>query len=934
MTKLTDIATQIGTPIPGGTLFYVVDPTDTTDGPSGTSKVMQFNQVTPAAIGAAGLGANAFTGDQSINAAGPLVRLQATTAGVNLKRVRAGLSSSGDFVVNARTDDEVTTQTMLRIVRATNGAAEFRFNIGATQAGFISTIDGTAPNDTSLITRLMGDTRYLAYFLDRATAVAATIPTPIKRLLVGDLLFGEDTANGTALVSADARKWSPIGHPTPEHWGTAGDGVTDDTAKLLAWTAWTVAFSRFEGVFGARTYRAAGPILIYNVGAAALMRHFRGQGKNLSKVLVNTNLTGALFQILGTSQPGGGTHTSDWVLEGFTVEGNGVATGEVLRVEGAHECRFDFGSFNVNDRVLNAKELWDSQLGGAWAQCGRSAAGNERAVATFDVIGAPELPQGLTSPTYGAYPGFFPSGVCNNIRFLPSFRLEANRWTGLDFGPRSKKVKFPGVKFHGDQASTVQRPTVRLRAPEGVAVFGCNFGASEFTHLLFEDATINAASFLPIENVMQGNFFRVSNTVEPAVKAINTRRTSFEGNTFDVPSGNACIRIEGASSLDNFVFGNTKTAGAIEVSAESPSMYGGAILGGDLANKAVPDGADRIPVFDSSASFAIKYVGWSQITTSGGGIGALADDPNPTVNAAADDLDLNGKPLKLVGGSVSSVLGDGTKVPTVSGATFPLHEIAVIDSAGKGVPGAGTTYAPVRWGPDWDASTGAFPGGAAVLKNTLFRVSVQGTVDSVLFNDGDVIRALVSAPSTTTFASNWSFASRDEIAGGLTYTPTNEEAQFVVMGDSPITNGMLLAWNVNSSAVDGLAKATVEQMPPFPFDFGDGTNAVAQNEFRQALVEKAFTIKTVTLTKTTRGAAGSVTVRFLTQAFAAYDDGTTALTVISGSDPIVLSAAHKVQKTSFTGWTLAVAANTYLVAEVTSTGNPTSFNVQVEGVFV
>lgn len=53
----------------------------------------------------------------------------------------------------------------------------------------------------------------------------------------------------------------------------------------------------------------------------------------------------------------------------------------------------------------------------------------------------------------------------------------------------------------------------------------------------------------------------------------------------------------------------------------------------------------------------------------------------------------------------------------------------------------------------WDASTGTFPAGAS--KGNLYEVSVGGTVDSVLFNAGDFIIAVVDSPSTTVFANNW-----------------------------------------------------------------------------------------------------------------------------------------------------------------------------------
>lgn len=55
----------------------------------------------------------------------------------------------------------------------------------------------------------------------------------------------------------------------------------------------------------------------------------------------------------------------------------------------------------------------------------------------------------------------------------------------------------------------------------------------------------------------------------------------------------------------------------------------------------------------------------------------------------------------------------------------------------------------------WDASAGTFPGAGAALAGESWRVSVGGTVDSVVFVAGDEVRAIVDSASTTVFAANW-----------------------------------------------------------------------------------------------------------------------------------------------------------------------------------
>lgn len=68
------------------------------------------------------------------------------------------------------------------------------------------------------------------------TAAAAAL-APVQVLRVGRLAYGRD-ASGTALATEDGQKWSPVGNVTPNHWGAAADGATDDTAAINSAIAW------------------------------------------------------------------------------------------------------------------------------------------------------------------------------------------------------------------------------------------------------------------------------------------------------------------------------------------------------------------------------------------------------------------------------------------------------------------------------------------------------------------------------------------------------------------------------------------------------------------------------------------------------------------------------------------------------------------------
>lgn len=79
---------------------------------------------------------------------------------------------------------------------------------------------------------------------------------------------------------------------------------------------------------------------------------------------------------------------------------------------------------------------------------------------------------------------------------------------------------------------------------------------------------------------------------------------------------------------------------------------------------------------------------------------------------------------------------------------------------------------------NWDASTGVFPGAGVGSNGDYWYCSVSGVVDTVSFDAGDSIVALVNNPSISTFAGNWSrHDSLDAVqsVAGLTGTITVDE---------------------------------------------------------------------------------------------------------------------------------------------------------------
>lgn len=62
---------------------------------------------------------------------------------------------------------------------------------------------------------------------------------------------------------------------------------------------------------------------------------------------------------------------------------------------------------------------------------------------------------------------------------------------------------------------------------------------------------------------------------------------------------------------------------------------------------------------------------------------------------------------------------------------------------------------------NWDPTAGEFPFGAS--QGNLYRITANGTVDSIDFIEHDFLFALINSPSTSTFAGNWSVIPGDGV---------------------------------------------------------------------------------------------------------------------------------------------------------------------------
>jgi hypothetical protein len=177
----------------------------------------------------------------------------------------------------------------------------------------------------------------------------------------------------------------------------------------------------------------------------------------------------------------------------------------------------------------------------------------------------------------------------------------------------------------------------------------------------------------------------------------------------------------------------------------------------------------------------------------GGTTGSVTLDinvDNATIEISADAIqvkDLGITTAKLDNGAVTTVkiganqvtfaklqtIASGKVLGNVSGSTGNVAEIDIITatdltgSANTNIPSTAAIKAYVdatigglgNLEGAWDASAGSFPVGSAPVAGTkkgdYWYVTVAGTVNSVPFNVGDALIALVDAASTTTYAGNW-----------------------------------------------------------------------------------------------------------------------------------------------------------------------------------
>ncbi|MFN7002189.1 MAG: hypothetical protein ACK4NW_02020 [Roseinatronobacter sp.] len=77
-------------------------------------------------------------------------------------------------------------------------------------------------------------------YSSRDEVEGSVVPAPVQYITVNGLDYVRDD-NGTALVTGGGDTWSPLGDPTPLHWGARRDGVTDDQPAFQGMIDWAAS---------------------------------------------------------------------------------------------------------------------------------------------------------------------------------------------------------------------------------------------------------------------------------------------------------------------------------------------------------------------------------------------------------------------------------------------------------------------------------------------------------------------------------------------------------------------------------------------------------------------------------------------------------------------------------------------------------------------
>jgi hypothetical protein len=303
-----------------------------------------------------------------------------------------------------------------------------------------------------------------------------------------------------------------------------------------------------------------------------------------------------------------------------------------------------------------------------------------------------------------------------------------------------------GWKWNGSwDASLGSFPTVTTIG-QGAVYYVTVAGTVDGTTFLSGDLLVSRIDS-PSTTTFTGNWIQIgpgSNPVAPYIQNAGGDTTVHTDETL----GEDIIRMDAGG------VGNIVTVASSLVTISQPlTVSSGTVTLSALTN-AVDDGPTDVVMYpDGSGELQVGPV-WK-----------IADNDNDTTITVATTSVGDQDTITLSAAGVANLAVTSTGTTLTNAVTLASKSSATNDGATLSalyLDGSGVLkHGPINLANDlvfqgaWDASVGTFPGAGAAEAGWYYKVTVGGTVDSVVFDIGDTLFAEVDSASTITYAANW-----------------------------------------------------------------------------------------------------------------------------------------------------------------------------------
>lgn len=348
-----------------------------------------------------------------------------------------------------------------------------------------------------------------------------------------------------------------------------------------------------------------------------------------------------------------------------------------------------------------------------------------------------QIGNNITPHTFSSNPGFFGQKIdiygaasSGSFKQLSGIRVRAQfAATGSSNGHTTSAIE----AFVSNPNDTTANSNALLQALEGVVSVPNSIGRAQAGAFINNPGSVSN----PTITTVQGVYSQIGNAGAFSATDVETYRAwvvtggaviqNLYGLKMNGWSGTGVVNSYGIYMDATIDRGNTLKYAIYSLST-SPSLFSGPVSG--------PINAYNSTTWNGSAKFVTEDAIRDEIeaiyTAIGGYFNKSIDDTDDITVGSTNKFATAAEKTKLGFISVTQAVD----LDAIETRVNDLDAAIVL----KGV---------------WDASVGTFPGGGVAQAGWSYIVSVTGTVDTVTFNVGDRIIAILDNASTSTYASNW-----------------------------------------------------------------------------------------------------------------------------------------------------------------------------------